>query len=198
LAALTGFEPAPTLTGGAALAGYHLGHRATADLDLFFHGSDRLGHVPDELALCLRDAGCEVRTVQSGATFHRLSVTWGGETTVVDLVADPVPVVEAPAPRHPGILVDTPHEITVNKLGALLSRSELRDLEDLRALVAAGADLDRALADAPIKDGGFSPILLAWTLTQLDLRLAPRLGFDEQALADFAAWLSVKLTEEPL
>jgi hypothetical protein len=34
---------------------------------------------------------------------------------------------------------------------------ELRDLEDVRALLESGGDLERALADAPLKDGGFSP-----------------------------------------
>ncbi|HBL28969.1 MAG TPA: hypothetical protein DD490_19210 [Acidobacteria bacterium] len=62
------------------------------------------------------------------------------------------------------IAVDTPHEILVNKLCALLGRSELRDLEDVRVLLESGGDLARALADAPLKDGGFSPLTLAWVL----------------------------------
>ncbi len=62
------------------------------------------------------------------------------------------------------ILEDTPHEILVNKLGTLLSRSELRDLRDVRELLLNGGDLERALADAPRKDGGFSPLMVAWLL----------------------------------
>ncbi len=50
---------------------------------------------------------------------------------------------------------------------ALLSRSELHDLEDVRALLDAGEDLVRALADAPRKDAGFSPVTLAWVIEQL-------------------------------
>jgi hypothetical protein len=46
-----------------------------------------------------------------------------------------------------------------------LHRSELRDLVDIEALLAAGGDLDRALADAPAKDGGFSALTLGWTLS---------------------------------
>ncbi len=52
----------------------------------------------------------------------------------------------------------------MNKLTALLSRSELRDLLDVKVLLEAGADLDRALADAPKKDTGFSTLTLAWVL----------------------------------
>ncbi len=67
------------------------------------------------------------------------------------------------------ILVDPPHEILAAKLCALLSRSELRDLDDVRALLAVGGNLVRALADAPRKDAGFSPVTLAWVLEQLPI-----------------------------
>ena len=66
------------------------------------------------------------------------------------------------------------HEILVNKLCALLSRSELRDLIDVRTLALAGADLELALSDAPRKDGGFSPLTLAWVLDHLDVESLAR------------------------
>lgn len=40
---LAGTEPRWTLTGGGALVGFHTAHRTTRDLDLFFHGLDKLG-----------------------------------------------------------------------------------------------------------------------------------------------------------
>ena len=80
------------------------------------------------------------------------------------------------------IAVDTPHEILVNKLCALLGRSELRDLEDVRVLLESGGDLERALADAPLKDGGFSPLTLAWVLRGFHPRaLAPAVGMSQEA-----------------
>jgi nucleotidyltransferase AbiEii toxin of type IV toxin-antitoxin system len=114
--------------------------------------------------------GLEVTSVQSGTTFSQLRVSDGAETCIIDLVADPVAPVETPLQIRIGsssLVVDTPHEILVNKLTALLSRSELRDLEDVRALLEAGGDLERALADAPRKDGGFSPLTLSWVLKEL-------------------------------
>jgi hypothetical protein len=101
---------------------------------------------------------------------RRLRATRGTDVLVIDLVADPVPTVVSPSAEALGgatILVDSPHEILVSKLTALLSRSELRDLEDVRALLASGGDLERALRDAPLKEAGFSPITLAWVLEQL-------------------------------
>ncbi len=84
---------------------------------------------------------------------------------------------------------DPPHEILVAKLCAILSRSELRDLEDVRALLDAGGDLVRALADAPRKDAGYSPVTLAWVLEQLPIaamgRALARTADEIRGLEDF-------------
>jgi hypothetical protein len=67
-------------------------------------------------------------------------------------------------------MVETPHQLLVNKLCALVSRSELRDLIDIRALVEADTDLVRALRDCPEQDAGFSPLTFAWGAQNLPLR----------------------------
>ncbi len=167
-----------TLTGGGALAGYHLGHRATRDLDLFWHGRPALEHLPAEVERRLRAAGLDVDALQTAPAFRRLRVSDGQEVLPIDLVADPVPVIEAPVEAAPGVFVDTPQEILTNKLTALLSRWAVRDLVDVRALVEAGSDLDRAIRDAPRKDGGFSPALLAWVLSGV-----PDVGLDAELSA---------------
>ncbi len=168
LATLAGIDPPWTLTGGAALAGFHLGHRTTRDLDLFWHGRESIADVRQEVAARLRADGLEVTDLRTTAAFCALQVRHGAESVVVDLVAEPVPSIEAPQKivhRGVTILVDTAHEVLVNKLCALLHRSELRDLVDIEALLANGANLERALADAPAKDGGFSALTLGWTLS---------------------------------
>lgn len=102
--------------------------------------------------------------------------------------AEPFAALEPPRQTtiEPGveIAVDSMHEILVAKLTALLGRRELRDLVDVQALLEAGLDLDAALRDAPIKDGGFSPLTLAWVLESFDPRpLALALGWDAQHAA---------------
>ena len=107
----------------------------------------------------------------AGTSMHRPQAISGGESTVIDLVAEPVPTIEEPVERPLGdvtIRVDTEHEILVNKLCALVQRSELRDLS-VHALLTSGGDLTRALEDAPEKDGGFSPLTLAWLLKELSI-----------------------------
>ena len=116
------------------------------------------------------------------------------EIVVIDLVAEPVPTIEPPLAMAPGIHVDTPHEILVNKIAALYSRNAVRDLFDVKCLLEAGGDLGRALRDAPRKDGGVSGPGLAWILEQWDVRKAAmQSGFDAEALDAFRQVLIARL-----
>lgn len=155
-----------TLTGGGALVGYHLGHRTTRDLDLFFRGRRSLDHLPADVEARLAREGLTADRMQTAESFARIKVTDGSESFPIDLVAEPVEALEPPM-QVDGILVDTAYEILVNKLNALLGRWASRDLVDVQALLATGLDLERALRDAPRKDGGFSPETLAWVLDTL-------------------------------
>ena len=65
--------------------------------------------------------------------------------------------------------MDPPEEILANKLCTLLSRSEVRDLIDLRALEAAGFQVEDALPFAALKDTGLTPAQLSWVLNQIEL-----------------------------
>jgi hypothetical protein len=161
LIALSGLRPPWTLTGGAALVGFHTKHRETRDLDLFFHHETTLGSLVADASHALQTAGMSVNALRTTPTFAQLDVRRGAESVVIDLVADPTPIAELAQPFTVGdatIMVETPHQLLVNKLCALLSRSELRDLLDVRVLVDSGVDLTRALADCPGQDGGFSPV----------------------------------------
>jgi hypothetical protein len=166
LRVLAALRPDWTLTGGAAL-GIHLAHRETRDVDLFFRTLRQLADLPREAEALLADDGLAVARIQTAPAFQRFRVEDGDSSCLVDLVADPVQPVTQPEWAEVGtarIQVDSLHEILVNKLCALLSRSELRDLVDIRAILAAGGDLERAMTDAPKKDGGFSPLVVAWLL----------------------------------
>lgn len=67
------------------------------------------------------------------------------EAIIVDLVREYVFQIEREKPIINGIRVDSPEEILANKLCALLSRSEIRDLVDVRELENAGFSLENAL-----------------------------------------------------
>lgn len=109
-------------------------------------------------------AGVTVRVLRRYPTFAQLRLEMNDEVLAVDLVATPGPNGEALRTTIIGgrsVLVDSPHEILVNTLCALLSRSEARDLLDVRELLASGGDLEQAVKDAPTKDAGFSSLTAA-------------------------------------
>ncbi len=192
LRALANFKPRWTLSGGGALVGVHTRHRTTRDLDLFWQSERTLGSIPDDVRMRLEAASLAVGVVQTADAFCRLDVRSQNETVILDLVADPVPLAESPVEveiEGAVIQVDTPHQLLVNKLCALLSRSELRDLVDVHALLGSGGDLVRALADAPRQDGGFSPLTLAYSVRQIPVeKLARALGWTEDAIASITAF----------
>jgi hypothetical protein len=201
LKALARLVPPWTLTGGGALAGFHLGHRETRDLDLFWRNRTELGALVADALDALRAAGLEPRPLRTTPTFVELRATDGADTCLVDLVAEPFAPIEDPVRvQIEGVTfaVDSRHEILASKLAALLERSELRDLADVKALVDSGGDLEAGLRDAPRKDAGFSPLTLAWALESYDPRPAAKaLGLSGQQakeLVTFKQWLTDRLT----
>lgn len=182
LETLAGIEPAFVLGGGAALAGVYLAHRETRDLDLFWRDRDDVVDVARTIERRLADAGLDVSRLQSSTAFVRVRVADGDSVVRVDLVAEPGGDLEPAIAQHIGsvqVLVDSPQAILTEKLCALLSRSELRDLIDVEALIERGEDLDSAIAAAPRRDSGFSPLTLAWLLRELDVRgMGAALGID--------------------
>jgi len=202
LGALAALEPAFTLTGGGALAGVHLGHRTTRDLDLFWRERAKLDDLAEKVSERLLGQGLTVSTIQTSQTFHRFQVADGQETCLIDLVAEPfsalVPPMRVPVAGNE-LLVDTSREILASKLTTLLSRSELRDLQDVKALLDAGGDLEQAVGDAAQKDGGFSPLTLAWVLRSFEIRpIAEAVGWSEEEvveLEEFQRWLLDQLAK---
>jgi hypothetical protein len=158
--------PAFYLTGGAALAGFYLGHRRTEDLDLFTteealeSGEHALQEAADEL-------GASVERLQTSPDFRRRLVRRGDESLVVDLVRERATAGQRAKVQRGIVRLDSAEEILANKLCALLSRAELRDLVDVIALERAGLRLEEVLPDAMCKDGGLTPAQLAWILSEM-------------------------------
>jgi hypothetical protein len=202
LGVLAGITPRWTLTGGGALAGVHLGHRETRDLDLFWRSRFELGALVADIVSALRTAGLDVQVLRTAPAFGELRVADERDVCIVDLVAEPSAAIEPPEEalvEGKAISVDSKQEILANKLATLLERSEIRDLVDVKALLDAGGDLQAGLRDAPKKDAGFSPLTLAWVLKGYDPRPAVKaLGWDAhqaEELLSFRQWLIDRLTK---
>src|SRR5687768_4657775 len=105
------------LTGGAALAGFWLGHRTTSDLDLFASDGDLASGVR-ALRLAADDLGATVTPLVQSVDFARFLVQ-SDDAVVVDLVRDRVPALYPKAVRD-GVRLDPPEEIAANKVATLV------------------------------------------------------------------------------
>jgi len=175
------------LTGGGALAGFYFGHRTTDDLDFFTAPGPDLADAARAVEAAASACGATARPERTFPDFRRLIATRGDEACVVDLVVDRAPAVELQKARFGAVNVDTRREIAANKICALLSRSEIKDLVDLMFLVRSGIDLHQAFADAQRKDASADPATLAWVLDQITIGPNARLpgGFDPAELDAF-------------
>ncbi len=156
------------LTGGAALAGFHLGHRETKDLDLFTTG-DFLEDGVAALREATNELAASVEAIRTAPDFRRFLLRRGVDSVIVDLVRDSAPQLFTEKLARGTVRVDPAEEILANKLCALLSRGEIRDVVDVRALELAGFRVEDLIGPAVRKDGGLTPGQLAWVLSQIEI-----------------------------
>ena len=183
------------LTGGAALAGFYLGHRETNDLDLFTL-TDVLDDGVGLIREIARQLGAALESIQTSPDFRRLLMRRGAEAVVIDLVREHAAQEYSAKNIVNGIRVDRPEEILANKLCTLLSRSEIRDLVDVRALEIAGYHVEDAIPAAAAKDTGLTPAQLGWVLSQIEIGkdVLPPGGVSAEELREYLATLIKRLT----
>jgi len=163
------------LTGGAALTGFYQSPRPTDDLDLFGAPALEMADAVRSLEAAAAACGARLESVKTFPDYRRFLAVRGAETCRVDLVIDRAPALESEKQRFGSVRVDSMREIAANKVCAILSRSEVKDLLDLKFLLGAGLDLGQALRDARLKDRGAEPSTLAWVLEQISISPEARL-----------------------
>jgi len=115
------------LTGGTALSVFYLHHRASEDLDFFTIGHVDLARISETLSRIYQQ---NLRLLQSSTSFLSYLIN----NVKVDFVIDPLS--ETKRPYHhtlkngKTLLIDLIDNISSNKLTAMVSRFELKDLID--------------------------------------------------------------------
>ncbi|MBM3268813.1 MAG: nucleotidyl transferase AbiEii/AbiGii toxin family protein [Candidatus Sericytochromatia bacterium] len=171
------------LGGGAALAGVHLGHRLSRDIDLVCHDPEDVRTLERGLPAIGAELGLDIRLVRDAGTFVRALVGNGLE---IDALYEGTPDLEAPDAVE-GVQIESLADLRAAKLTCILSRSEPRDLVDLLFLDRLGYPPERDLPLALRKDAGIDPGILAWLLGQFPLRPLPEMlkPITERELAEF-------------
>ena len=151
-------------------------------------GSTALRDVAAEL-------GASLEALRTAPDFQRFLLRRGDEALVVDLVRERVPQLYPEKRRMGVVLVDPPEEIFANKLCTLLSRAELRDLVDVKALEEAGYRVEDHIAAANRKDSGLTAAQLAWVLGDLELgdEAKPPGGVSVTELREYLGGLRARL-----
>jgi hypothetical protein len=164
------------LTGGTALAAFHLQHRLSEDVDLFVVAPIDEADLKysESLELGFQAAidvgaiiGAKVESRAPSVHFHQVFLTREGEPRLkIDLVRDPGPMFGEP--QVFGITrVDSKLNIGVNKVTAL-SRLAARDYVDLFFLTKDGLKFDELLTLAKQKDLGLEEFYLGMALKAVD------------------------------
>ena len=161
------------LSGGTALSAYYLGHRRSADLDLFTRESENYDGYVRQLLRLLEGAGLPAAAGAAGPGFRRFIVSDGQETVPVDVVLDTAEAIAAPTITPEGLVVDSIEDIAANKLCAILGRAEVRDYVDLYFLAKAGKEPLAFLPAARRKDAGLEPATLAFVLSDVKVHRIP-------------------------
>jgi len=183
------------LTGGGALAGFHLQHRRTDDLDLFTLDEEAFRRGRGVLAEVAEELGATLEVRQDAPGFQQLVMTRDDQGLVVELVRERAFQFTPRKPELDGIRVDPPEEILANKITTIVSRSEERDLVDLLFLQRAGYRVESAIAAAMEKDGGCTPAVLAWVLSEIRIPDDTPLpaGVTPEELRQFVSDLTLRL-----
>ncbi len=187
-----------SLTGGAALAGFFLGHRTTDDLDLFTADQTSFDHAQEVLQNVAAELQATLTVRQHAPGFRRVVLTTAQlGSIVVDFVHDRGVSAFPDKQRFGSIVVDPVAEFLINTLTAVVSRAEERDLVDLFCLANSGLSIVDSVGAAQAKDGGCTPAKLAWLLSDVhipdDIQL-PAQGSPAQ-LRTFIAKLIVDLRQ---
>lgn len=161
------------LTGGTALAAFHLHHRLSDDLDLFTLDDDALigvDHQIEEIAFQLDWDIVRARRAEHFRQFHFARVPQSdemGTSLQVDVVRDFGPQY-GQRQLIGGILVDAIENIGTNKITAILGRTDSKDFVDLYFILQAGYGFEELFAMAQQKDLGLLEFYFAGALLQIN------------------------------
>ena len=167
----TGFH----LTGGTALSRGYLHHRFSDDLDLFVNDDEHFPLWADRVIQSLMNHPWTLNVLQREERFTRLNLQQANLALKIDLVNDVPSRVGMPWLHSMLGMIDTVENILANKVTALISRSEPKDLADVWAICTQlKLSLPTAIGGAQGKAAGIFPADLARALcsvTKLDWEL---------------------------
>lgn len=177
------------LTGGAALAGYHIHHRATESLE-FCTVEDRVRVGEAALLEVASEIGAKIQRIEAPETNGSFLLRRGDDSLVVTIARDLCPQVEPEKTIIGNIRIDLPKEITARILCGLRSHFGLAELVDLRALEIVGYTVEDHLEAASRRDPEATPAELVRGLSEFEIADGDRPP-GEVSTADLRSYVAV-------
>jgi len=166
LRVINGLDTGFYLTGGTASSRGYLHHRFSNDIDIFVNDDSRFSLWADRIVHALSESkDLHLTVLQRDDRFVRLSVSEGDTLLKIEMIND--------VPSHIGNIrkdavlgmLDSPENILANKVTAVISRQEPKDLADIWGFCCKmGLSLTTAITDAHSKAAGVFPADLARVL----------------------------------
>ena len=157
IAAINQVDTGFYLTGGTAASRGYLQHRFSDDLDYFINDDDRFGLWVERIIQALnKEWQCEV--LMKEERFARLNLSRKDTSLKVEMIND-VPARVGDVQIHSALgRLDSAENILANKVTALLSREEPKDLADIWGFCCQKKlSLRDAITDAQSKAAGVFP-----------------------------------------
>ncbi len=170
------------LTGGTALAVFHLGHRTSEDLDFFSTEILDLSEFLHRISLAFPD---ELASTRAAELFASILIRGVKVDFVCDQLSRPGPRPRIMLEGGAALSVDTIENIASNKLTAMVSRTEIKDFIDFYFIRRSHPmiDLDSLLREAQSKERMFEdPSSAAFQLESAAASLRQALGRDRGVL----------------
>jgi hypothetical protein len=170
------------LTGGTALAVFHLGHRTSEDLDFFSTEVLDLSEFLHRISLAFPD---ELSSTRAAELFASVLIRGVKVDFVCDQLSRPGPRPKAVLEGEAILSVDTIENIASNKLTAMVSRTEIKDFIDFYFISRSFPmiELDSLLLEAQSKERMFEdPSSAAFQIESAAASLRKALGQNPAAL----------------
>ena len=157
------------LTGGSALAAFHLQHRFSDDLDIFTLDDQALEASVRPVETIALELNCELERTRVSQYFQQFFLKHPEQSVPlkIDMVRDFGPQYGERFIRE-GIIVDSLDNIAANKVLAIFGRADIKDFVDLYLILQAGYDLDQLFEKARDKDLGLTWFYFAGMLRQIN------------------------------
>jgi hypothetical protein len=157
------------LTGGTALAAFHLHHRVSEALDLFTYDDAAMSEIDRLVPRIAQEMGCRIGRTRKSEYFRQFLLEPEKDDPPLKL-----DLVREYGPRYgeletvQGVIVDAIENIGANKVTAIFGRTASKDFVDLYFILQTGYEFAELLNMAREKDTGLVDFYLAGALLQIN------------------------------